>query len=202
MIEDQIIEPADFLDFWGEKQFLGQEFLTWLWIVSEISGNLLNLKPLPPHIAPQKHNFPEAVELWFESRLTLESGEGGDRKVVTCQYPTAQDYNGQWAEAHTALRHGKKLTKARLKVVTEEKEWGLTLVSDTLTPKSVKLPKTFIDGVGEADCLAERLLERMALMGELTNIVAALFHEFLLIRLSQDWETHELPRLNRWLDQK
>ena len=31
-------EPAVFLDLWREKIFLGREFLTWLWIVSEIES--------------------------------------------------------------------------------------------------------------------------------------------------------------------
>lgn len=195
MTDDQIMEPAAFLDLWVEKHFLGQEFLTWLWIVSEINGNLLNLKPLAPQSSLMTP--PNAVELWFESRLTLESGQGQDRKTVTCQDPS-----GQWAEAHTALRRGKKITRARLKIVTDEKEWSLSLDASTLTPQGVKFPKTFTEGEEEDDSQTGKLLERLALMGELTSIVAALFYEFLQIRLSPQWDSQELPRLNKWLEQK
>ena len=196
MNENLLIEPADFLDLWQEKHFLGQEFLTWLWIVSEINGNYLPLTPggslKPNQVAP-----PSSVELWVENRLTLESGLGQERKVVTCQDPEAR-----WAEAHTALRLGKKLSRARLKVVTEEKEWSLSLSADTLTPQAVKFPATFDTEEEEEGSEAGMLLERIALMEELTGIIGALFHQFLQIRLSYDWEQKELPRLNEWLSQQ
>ena len=186
------MEPAAFLDLWQDKYFLGPEFLTWLWIISEINGNLLNIKPRAG--VAQAPSFPGAIELWFESRLTLESGEGGDKKSVTCQAPGAE-----WAEAHTALRRGKKLTKGRLKIRTEEKEWGLSLSGDTLVPQAVKFPKTFTEGEEEDDTEIGQFMERVALLNELVAIVEALFHQFLEIRLSPDWELSELPRLNKWL---
>ncbi|MGL4207950.1 MAG: hypothetical protein ACRCTY_01045 [Candidatus Adiutrix sp.] len=177
------IEPAAFLDFWQEKIFLGQEFLTWLWAVSEINGNLLNVKPQG------------AIELWVENRLHLESGDGNNKKTVTCQAP-----GNEWAEAHTALRQGKKLTKARLRVRTEEKEWGLSLTADTLTPQSVKFPKTFAESEeDENDSLIGKFLERVALLSELTAIIQSLYKDFLQLRLSPLWSETELPRLNKWL---
>ncbi len=188
------VEPAAFLDLWEEKYFLGPEFLTWLWINSEINGNLLNIKPMAVNgQAPE--SFPSAVELWFESRLTLESGEGLEKKSVTCQTPGAE-----WAEAHTALRQGKKLTRGRLKIRTEEKEWGLTIAADTLTPQAVKFPKTFTEGEEEEDSEVGRFMERVALLNELTAIIESLYRQFLELRLSQDWTMTELPRLNHWLE--
>lgn len=187
------LEPAAFLDLWQEKYFLGPEFLTWLWIESEINGNLLNLKPLENSGLP-RDSFPPAVELWFESRLTLESGEGGEKKSVTCQTPGAE-----WAEAHSALRHGKKLTRGRLKIRTEAKEWGLTLIADTLTPQGVKFPKTFTEGEEEDDSEIGRFMERVALFNELTAIVQSLYLQFLELRLSPQWDKKTLPRLNKWL---
>jgi hypothetical protein len=130
----------------------------------------------------------------MESRLTLESGEGGDKKSVTCQDPGAQ-----WAEAHTALKRGKKMTRARLKIRTEDKEWGLSLSADTLVPQSVKFPKTFAAGEEDENSEAGLFLERVALMNELMAIVEALFRQFLGRRLSPDWELTERPRLNKWL---
>ena len=193
MNDDFVLEPAAFLDLWQEKYFLGQEFLTWLWIESEIQGNLLNIKPVEG-AAIAREAFPPAVELWFENRLTLEKGEGGEKKSVTCQTPGTE-----WAEAHSALRHGKKLTRGRLKIRNEEKEWGLTLNADTLTPQGVKFPKTFTEGEEEEDSGVGRFMERGARRNELAAIVQALYRQFLVARLSPDGETEELPRLNKWM---
>lgn len=197
MNEPFVLEPAAFLDLWQEKFFLGQEFLTWLWIVSEINGNLLNIKATGSSSGRAGENFPSAIELWFESRLTLESGEGGHKKSVTCQTPGAE-----WDEAHTALRRGKKLTRGQLKIRTEEKEWGLSLSADTLVPQGVKFPKTFTAGEEEEDTEIGRFMERVALMNELMAILEALYHQFLEVRLSSEWELKEVPRLNHWLDEQ
>jgi hypothetical protein len=171
--------PAAFLDLWREKIFLGREFLTWLWITSEIHGNLLNLGPLGE------------VELSFENRLTLESGEGSGRKAVICRDPEAK-----WSEAFTAIREGKQITRGRLHLRTEDKEWGLTLNADTLTPQAVSFPK----GLAEAeDQAADLFLERTALLGELVGLIEALCRRFLERRLSEAWADEELPRMNKWL---
>jgi hypothetical protein len=172
--------PAVFLDLWREKVFLGREFLTWLWMTSEIHGNLLKLKPKGE------------VELWFEDRLTLESGEGAGRKTVVCRDPEAK-----WAEALTALREGKQVTRGRLRLCTEDKEWRLTLNADTLTPQAV----SFLKGLPEADDTdgSGLFLERTALLGELVSLIESLCRRFLERRLSEAWAAEERPALNKWL---
>ena len=168
-----------FLDLWREKAFLGREFLTWLWITSEIHGNLLKLKPQGE------------VELWFENRLTLESGEGSGRKTVICRDPEAK-----WAEAFAAIREGKQITRARLRVLTEDKEWGLTLNADTLTPQAVSFPRSLAEAEDQA---ADLFLERTALLRELAGLIETLCRRFLELRLTDAWAAEELPNLNKWL---
>jgi len=175
-------EETPFLDLWREKIFLGREFLTWLWITSETHGNLLNLKPQGE------------VELWFENRLTLESGEGAGRKTVICRDPEAK-----WAEALTAVREGKQITRGRLRILTEDKEWSLTLNADTLTPQAVNFPKGLVE---EEDQAAGLFLERTALLRELVGIIESLCRQFLELRLTDAWATEELPRLNKWLAER
>ena len=172
--------PAAFLALWREKVFLGREFLTWLWLTSEIHGNLLKLKPQGE------------VELWFEDRLTLESGEGAGRKTVVCRDPESK-----WIEALTALREGKQVTRGRLRICTENKEWRLTLNSDTLTPQAV----TFIKGLPDQNGPPEEtdVVERTALLGELLGLIEALCRLFLERRLSDIWADEERPALNKWL---
>ena len=171
--------PAAFLDLWREKVFLGREFLTWLWLTSEIHGNLLKLKPQGE------------VELWFEDRLTLESGEGAGRKTVVCRDPEAK-----WIEALTALREGKQITRGRLRICTENKEWRLTLNSDTLTPQAVN----FIKGLPEES--DDLFLERAALLSDLVGLIESLCRLFLERRLTEAWADEERPALNKWLSER
>jgi len=175
-------EETPFLDLWREKVFLGREFLTWLWITSEINGNLLNLEPQGE------------VELWFENRLTLESGEGAGLAAVICRDPEAK-----WAEAFAAIREGKQITRGRLRILTEDKEWGLTLNADTLTPQAVRFPKSLVEAEDQA---ADLFLERTALLRELVALIETLCRRFLELRLTDAWAVEELPRLNKWLAER
>lgn len=179
MAENQ--SPA-FLDIWQEKIFLGQEFLTWLWVQAELNSASFELPGLG------------AVELWFESRLVLESGQGQDRRSVACQTPEAD-----WPEARTALKEGKKLALGRVKVRLDEKEWAFTLKADTLTPQAVKLPKTFSEGEEEEDSLPGRFMERAALTAELLAVLDKFYQRFLEIRLGEAWEISAKPQIRQWL---
>jgi hypothetical protein len=180
-VSEDVQKPAAFLDLWREKIFLGREFLTWLWITSEIHGNLLKIEPQGE------------VELWFEKSLTLESGAGTGRKTVICRDPESKWAGSKWAEAAAALREGKQITRGRLKLITEDKEWGLTLNADTLTPQAVSFPK----GPGEAE--DRDFLERAALLKGLLALIDSLCRRFLELRLSEAWAAEELPRLNQWI---
>jgi hypothetical protein len=179
-------EGREFLDVWKDTLFIGQEFLTWLWLASEADPSF-ELKGGP------------AVELWFESSLKLESGAGDTRRQITCQ--TAKETSGhEWAEAFMAVMFSKKVNSGRLRLKSGDREWALTLPADTLTPKSVKMPSSADPGAGTGDQgPAGQFLDRVALLSELGSIVEALLVRFLELRLSPKWEDEELPRLRGWL---
>jgi recombination associated protein RdgC len=178
---------VDFLELWQEKMFLGQEFLTWLWLSSEVDN---------------KFAVPGGteIEVWFENSIRLEIGQGQSRKSVTCQSSGQEDGSG-WAEAFTAVWRNKKVSNARLRIRSDEREWALTLPSDTLSPKSVKLlaGADFKQAESGKAALAGALLDRTTFLVELANLLENLLGLFLGLRLSQAWETEELPRLKGWV---
>ncbi|MEW5723684.1 MAG: hypothetical protein AB1896_11295 [Thermodesulfobacteriota bacterium] len=172
----------DLLDLKQEKRFLGLEFLTWVWYQSEVNSGLIELEGLG------------TVELWFENRLVLEAGSGNARQTVTLQ---GKDL--ELAEARTALLEGKKVSQARLRIAAESREWRVTLKAEGLELGSVKAPKTLDADEEEAESAAGRLLDRIAVMQELTRILDLLYARFLAVRLTNLWEKNELPRLRHWL---
>jgi hypothetical protein len=184
---DHEYHSMDFLELWKEKIFLGQEFLTWLWLCSEIDNKF----------STDEHPM---IEVWFENSLKLESGHGPSKKSVTCQNSDSE--NGtEWAEAFTAVMKNKKVINARLRIRNEEFEWALTLPSDTLSPKSIKLISGG-DIKQEEDTklsLTGSLLDRITFFLELSNIIEDLLGLFLEIRLSPEWESEEIPRLRGWI---
>ena len=58
------------------------------------------------------------VEVWFENRMSLESGSGEYKQAVTCQGKELD-----LAEARTALKEGKKVSQARMRLNSDGREW-------------------------------------------------------------------------------
>jgi recombination associated protein RdgC len=177
----------DFFELWQEKMFLGEEFLTWLWLCSEVDNKF----------ATDDHN---EVEVWFENSLKLESGQGPSKKSVTCQNSDKEN-GSDWSEAFTAIMRDKRVINARLRIRNEEREWALTLPSDTLNPKSIKIVSggDFKSDDGGQVGQAGALLDRVTFFLDLSSIIESLLGNFLELRLSPEWESEELPRLRGWV---
>lgn len=172
----------DLLDIIQDKKFLGQEFLTWLWFTTELNNGLVEAANIGP------------VEVHFVQRLSLDTGFGNTRQVISCQGPDLD-----LAEARTAIREGKKVFQAKLRVQVDSREWWVTVKAEGFELTGIRGPKTLDPDEEEAESLAGRLLDRIAVTLELTRLFDGLFARFLALRLNPAWEREELPRLRRWL---
>jgi recombination associated protein RdgC len=186
---EECLDGMIFVDLWQEKMFLGQEFLTWLYLASELNNH--------------KFELPDGriVEAFFENKLFLSYGQGANRRsvaITTPEDPKATD----WDEAYAAITNNKRITKGALRVKADNREWRVTLPHDTLSPQSVKL--STVKEQGESDDLgkAGKFLERVGLTAELLDLIQGLFESFLNLRLSDSWESHELPRLQKHLSSR
>jgi len=172
----------DLVDLIREKRFLGQEFLTWLWYQCELNSGLIQVKDFG------------TVEIWFEERMVLDSGRENQRQSVTCQ---GRDLS--LAEARTALRQGKKVSQARLRLASADYEWRMTIKAESLEITGLSLPRTLDPRDENKADLAGRLLDRVALIQEITGFIDKLFAQFISIRLSDNWAEKELAGIRRWL---
>ena len=153
---------ADRSDRYG---FLGREFLTWLWYATDANNGLIDVPDLGH------------VRVEFGQRLTLESvGNVREGSTVNADAPS------QTEEARTALRVGKKVSRARLLIDVSggaegiERHFEVALDAETLTFSGVKLPTLM------ATDEAMRLEERLRLMDELENLVDTLYTQFVSTR--------------------
>ena len=166
----------DLIDLIEAKRFLGAEFLMWLWFKSECYESL---------IESREHGV---LEFWYDDKLTLEAYLAETER---------NDFKGgapaHSAEAKTALRHGKRVAKAKIGLIKEGREWTLTIKSDTLDVSGVKLPALLSR---EED---EQFYERMFLLEELEDIIQSLYKEFLVLRTDAVWQAELLPALRAWV---
>jgi hypothetical protein len=167
----------DLVDLINTRRFLGNEFLLWLWFKSECFEAQLHT---------DEH---DTLEVWIDDALTLEAYLAEtERNTISGGSPAYSP------EAKTALRHGKRPTKAKLGVVKEGREWTFTLKAEDLSFSGVKIP-ALLSREEE-----EQFYERMFLLEELEQIVATLYQEFLTIRLDvPTWNEVMLPALKEWV---
>ncbi|MBI4633532.1 MAG: recombination-associated protein RdgC [Deltaproteobacteria bacterium] len=160
----------------------GREFLTWLWFKSEERGGTVMIPDLGD------------TGVTFLRRIVLESGDGDYSESVVCQ-----GLHSDLKEGKEALRRGKKIKEARIKLTRDAADWEFTLKADYFHFQSMKLPVApDEEEEKEAD---GRTLERIYLMETAAGIMDRLFELFLTVRRSPGWITEELPRMEKWLHQ-
>jgi hypothetical protein len=172
---------AEVLDAQGiGPALLGREFLTWLWFKAEERNGMI----LVPGFGD--------IEMHFVRRLALESGQGEYTESVVCQ-----GQHTDLKEGKEAVRQGKKIKEARLRLGRDSAKWEFTFKADTLQFQSLKLPvPTDMDEEEEGD-KGGRVLERLYLIEAAIKTMDDLFADFLQLRLSEDWST-EASRLETW----
>jgi len=158
------------------RDFLGNEFLLWLWhTLAEESDTI----QLPDH---------STAAVMISDQLTLECpwGESG-REVITSECPAALP------ESLRAIRSGKLPRKAGLTLARGEEQFAIKLQAETLAVSGGVLPKA--EAGGE---LRARQEERLEQIRRLTEAVDLLYGAFLARRLSSAWGQH-LDRIKGWL---
>jgi recombination associated protein RdgC len=175
------LEPARGSAEKTDPALLAREFMTWLWFKSEERDGTVSL--------PGQAD----VRLTFEKRVVLESGEGEYSETVSCQ-----GLHADLREGKAAIREGKKVREARLRLERDSDRWEFTLKADRFQFQSMKLPQT--GGLDEEGLENEGgILERIGLVETGLRTMDDLFAFFLKRRLSAQWAAEEIPRVKAWL---
>jgi len=157
--------------------FLGNEFLVWIWHALQHDGETVRLSD------------GSEVTVMLAKTLTLDCprGETG-RDHLTDDAPT------RLPEALRALQAGKLPRRAGMILARHGAQYELTLQAETLAVSSAALPKTEGGRLSSDDTRIARL-ESLRHLAETLDL---LFDAFIGKRTSSLW-TDELSRIRRWL---
>ncbi len=169
----------DVLALMNEKVFLGQEFLTWLWYVSEEMGSV--------QLADGR-----LVDVLLGERLVLGPVQGQEGTRVT-----VKGRETSLAEARQALRRGKLVESLRLGLMIDGEEYWLTLEASELGLKALKLPPT-APGGGAPEGLEGLVLERISLVDAALRGLEGLLMVFLTQRLADEKGGELWAALKAW----
>ena len=160
-----------------ELEFLGEEFLTWLWFRIEEDGGDFEIDRR--HIAVSLDDY-----LAFAPRSD-EDTEQTLRKGLPSRS----------AEARTALANGCRLRKAKLIVAEGERQWALTVDGPSMALSSIKLP----EDSEECESGRDRNIERMQAFLEIHQRIEDLYRLFLADRLRDDYRQTTGERQATWM---
>ncbi|HEX8524942.1 MAG TPA: hypothetical protein VF669_22015 [Tepidisphaeraceae bacterium] len=161
------------------KDFLGNEFLLWLW--SESEGK---------HAGAIQTEAVGEITLMIDRSLDLDcaygqSGKDSLKGTAPSKFPEARD----------ALRTGKLPRKAGMLLDVHNQQYAFTFNPESFTLNSTKLPD-----VEEAETPRVLFEERITLLRDLCQSMDALFETFLKVRASSAWES-QTGNIRRWIHQ-
>lgn len=160
----------------GEPDSVGQDFLTWLWFVSEEEAATLG-------------RGKDGVGVLIEGPLVFEfQGEGAYETALRKGTPAIA------AEARTALLNGKKLRSAKVTLARGEIIWTTTFDADAFVFRSLKLPK------GEATDDHGRFQERMLSLRDFRQTFVKLYTAFLAVRTAEKRWEQTCRAIFKWID--
>jgi hypothetical protein len=157
------------------KDFLGNEFLLWLWHEADARKSVVDIGD-------------RQVTVFIDKSLDLDCAYG-----QTGKDSLRGDGPSRMPEARDALRTGKLPRKAGLMLDMNKQQFTLTLSGDSLSISGAKLPD-----VEEADSPRVLFEERIALMRDLCKSLDGMYETFLNIRTSPNWEG-QVSTMKRWI---
>jgi len=164
-----------------KTEFLGKEFLAWLWFRAETGRAIFDLG--------DKVN----AEVWFEGKITLQSDNERGVEIITCagEAPNMK-------EARFALAEGKEISQAALKLAMGDNMWSFVLDSTWMNFRTFKTPRVMQDREEDPD---GGFYEKVFLIEEAISAVDEIYSSFIKLRLSPAWEAEEQPALSKWVSE-
>lgn len=148
------------------KEFLGNEFLMWLWKEAETNGGTIELGDKTD------------VTVMIDRTLDLDCAYGQTGKdALRGDGPT------KMPEARDALKSGKLPRKAGMVLDAGGEQFAFTFGAEGLSFGSAKLPEI------EADNVRQLIEERIEHLGTLCAAVDGMYAKFLKLRTSSGWSS-------------
>ncbi len=157
------------------RAYLGREFLTWMLWRSESGDALVDFEG-------------SGLVVLYTGRVILR-GINGDVTEMSARGAMAP-YSEQ---VRHSLDRGLLVHQARLRFTHGEKVYEATLDAEFLDIRAAKLPDLLSE---EED---DKLMERLYLTEQLSDMVDALVQAFLAVRASRNWSKKVVPAMKSWM---
>lgn len=165
---------------YNRYQFLGNEFLTWLWYI--IESNPDRLRKSDPGLA--------ALELG--NRLVLQNHTRQTTETVSIRGDEAG-----MEEGVLALQKGAMVAEMNLIYRSGEQEWRFSVKGENLQLSGLKVPET--GPIESGEDIEAAVIEKAYLCQRSVQLINRLFLDFIHLRLSDAWNKEGVPGIRRWI---
>ncbi|MGD9250571.1 MAG: hypothetical protein PVG19_05080 [Desulfobacterales bacterium] len=163
-------------------QFLGEEFLTWLWYV--IDNDFQLLRQLDQDLAT----------LEIGNRMVLINRSNRDSGETV----TIQGDHANMDEGLLTLRKGGMVAEMHLVYKAGDQEWQFNLKGESLNLSSLKVPAT---GTLESrDDIEGAVIEKIDLCNRAVSLINRLYGHFIKLRLGNGWNRNVVPSVRQWIN--
>ncbi|BBM82671.1 hypothetical protein [Candidatus Uabimicrobium amorphum] len=160
------------------KDFLGREFLTWLWFYGEQNNWHFSFSD------------GDSMEYGMDELLVMQGDDANCMQKLSGPVPIKAP------EAQVALLEGKKVSTTRVVFVHGQQEWTFTISGDNFNISSLKLISPTTSDI------EERFAELSDDLEQVTLLFDKVYTTFLQLRISEEWHKDILPQMKEWVAQK
>ena len=165
---------------YNKFSFLGNEFLTWLWYMTQYEEESL-----------QKIGA-SFTEISVGQRIVFENHDENSLEKITIK-----GNEPSFEEGLVALTKGSLITELQLYCKEGAHEFTFSIKGESFGLSGVKIPSS--GSVNFPENMDGAILERLYLFEKTTSFIMAVFSSFLKKRVSSDWETTILPAMKKQL---
>ncbi len=167
---------------YSRYQFLGEEFLTWIWFMIEND-----------HAALQKLD-PELAALEVGHRMVLVNR----RHRETGETVTIKGDHAGMDEGLLTLKKGGMVAEIHLVFRSGDHEWQFSLKGESLNISSLKVPAS--GKVEHQEEIEGAVIEKIYLCEKAVDLINQLYGRFIKLRLGNEWRQRVVPAVRQWIE--
>jgi hypothetical protein len=164
---------------YSRYRFLGDEFLTWLWYLTETGQETF------------RSADPDCSTLEVGNRVVLENRKGKSIERITIKGDDAGLEEGKMA-----LKKGALVTELALVFKTGEHEWQFSIKGESLNLSSLKAPGPALPQSPEE--MEPFLLDKTQRFYKIIDFIEKMYKSFIKLRISNSWSSKTTPALKKW----
>lgn len=161
-------------------QFLGDEFLTWLWYLVETDQNALRVAD------------PDCLALEIGNRIVLENRRGKSIERIMIKGDDAGLEEGK-----LALSKGALVAELAFIFKSGEHQWQFSLKGESLNVSSLKAPGPTLPQSSEE--LEAFVLDKAQQFNKILSFLEILYKTFIQVRISARWSSKIIPAIKKWV---